>query len=128
MNRWKISYADGSDNIALSERDIWTGLPNVMSVNDMGPDIQQSITLPIILSKTAFNKYAAHVLGGMDVFQNIMDACEASTGSVKFCFTQYESAQTFEKSEVAAFTQIMVGGGKMTDDQRDALLDGWPTA
>lgn len=95
------------------------------TVDVMGDD---AATAPLILSKTAFNKYAAQQLGGFDIFQNIMDQCAASSGAVKFCFTQYNSALTFEKSEVDTFTGIMNSAGIMTSGQRAEILNNWPEA
>ena len=82
----------------------------------------------VIFSKTAFNKYAATQFGSMGRFQDILDASEASTGSVKFCFTQYVAAITFEKSEVEYFTNVMVTATPpiMTVAERDAVLNNWP--
>lgn len=38
MKRWTITYDDQSTTVALAEKDIWTGLPNVESVQDAGEE------------------------------------------------------------------------------------------
>jgi hypothetical protein len=89
-------------------------------------------TSPLLLSKTAFQDYAVSQLGGgmtgMARFQAIMDGCAAGTGAVKFCFSRYEAAQTFLKTAVDQFTQIMVAANPpvMTADERAAIIGNWP--
>lgn len=88
-------------------------------------------TAPLILSKTAFQGHAVSKLGtgttGMARFQEIMDDCAGSaSGAVKFCFSRYEAAQTFEKTAVSNFTAIMVGAGIMQAQERTDVLNGWP--
>lgn len=87
-------------------------------------------TAPILLSKTAFNKYAAGQLGGMARFQDILDAAEASSGTVKFCSTQYESADIFEKSETDAFLHVLNNASPkiIEDAEYAAVIDAWPEA
>lgn len=87
---------------------------------------------PRILSKTGFQDYAVSKLGGgqsgMERFTEIMDATrDSASGAVRFCFARYEAAVTFAKEQVAGFTQVMVGAGVMTSNERASILDGWPT-
>lgn len=86
--------------------------------------------VPRLLSKTAFQDLAVANLGGgtdgMIRFQEIMDECAAGEGVVKFCFSRYEAAVTFEKAAVAQFTSIMVGAGIMEAAERTAVLGDWP--
>lgn len=85
---------------------------------------------PRTLSKTAFQDLAIANLGGgstgMARFQQIMDASASGTGAVKFCFSRYDAALTFEKSAVDGFTSIMVGASIMTSDEKAAILNNWP--
>jgi len=86
---------------------------------------------PKILSKTAFQDYAVSQLGGgqtgMARFTEIMDATRDSTsGAVRFAFARYEAAITFEKTNTATLTSIMVAAGAMTSGERAAILDNWP--
>jgi len=87
-------------------------------------------SIPSLLSKTAFQDLAVANLGsgttGMTRFQAIIDACPAGSGAVKFCFSRYEAAVTFEKADVANFTAIMVGASIMTQAEADAILNNWP--
>lgn len=86
---------------------------------------------PMLLSKTAFQDLSVAHLGagmtGMARFQAIMDACAGGSGAIKFCFSRYEAAQTFEKTQVANFTAIMVAAAIMTQAEADAILNNWPT-
>lgn len=91
---------------------------------------QDDPATPKVLSKTAFQDLAISNLGGgttgMARFQAIMDACESGDGAVKFCYSRYEDAKTFEKTAVSSFTQIMVGASIMTTQERDQILAAWP--
>jgi len=128
MKRWQIDYAEGPSNVALSESDIWTGSAGVTLVTDLG-DEPPPAPEPRTLSATAFNKYAASHLGlnGMARFIEIMDGARAAGGVPKFCAAQYDKALTFDKSEVDAFSKVLVLATIMTSDERDAILDNWPT-
>lgn len=110
---------------------------NVTYYNDGRPPETETVTVEtttIVLSKTSFNKFVANVLGagdfmaGADAFQGILAACKAKDDRVGFCFTQYEAADTFEKSEVDLFTTAMVAATPqiMTEQQRTAILAAWP--
>lgn len=90
-------------------------------------------TNPLILSKTAFQDYAVMQLGGgvtgMTRFTDIMDATASnSNAAVRFAYARYEAADRFEKTNTAALTQIMVGNGAMTAQERNAIIDNWPEA
>lgn len=131
MRRWKINYADTSNEV-IGKTDIWTGLPGVVSVEDLGADAAQQSSARV-LSKTAFQDYAVSQLGGgvtgMGRFTDIMDAtADSPVSAVRFAYTRYEAAQTFEKSNVAALTQIMAANGTMTAEERTAILENWPEA
>ena len=97
---------------------------NTVVNNPDGPPI------PRVLSKTAFQDHAVSQLGagtiGMARFQAIMDACQAGAGAVKFCFSRYEGANTFEKAKVADFTALMVANALMTANERTAIINNWP--
>lgn len=87
---------------------------------------------PSLLSKTAFQDYAVSQLGagvtGMARFTAIMDATRDNTdGAVRFAFARYEAALTFEKTNTASLTAIMVSASVMTADERTAIIDNWPT-
>lgn len=92
--------------------------------------------LPRVLSKTAFQDYAVSQLGGsvtgMARFTEIMEATRDSTNAAaRFAWSRYEAAQTFEKGNVGALTQVMVGtngSGQITAEERSAILDKWPEA
>lgn len=104
--------------------------------------IKETITIPDapavprVLSKTAFMDHAVSKLGGgatgMARFTAIMDATrDSAAGAVKFAYARYEAAQTFEKANTAALTQIMAAdsqSGHLTTDERTAILDNWPTS
>lgn len=88
-------------------------------------------TFPLLLSSTAFNKYAAGRLAGGGVngmarFMEIMQAGRDAGGAAAFCVNQYDKALTFEKSEVLAFGNVLKGAGCMTQDEVDGILDDWP--
>lgn len=40
MNNWKLTYADGRTNIAVAASNIWENDPNVVDVEDLGPEPQ----------------------------------------------------------------------------------------
>lgn len=98
-----------------------------------------SISAPLTLSKTAFQDHAVACLmsvnsstqaQAMARFTAIMEATKTSSdGAVKFAFSRYEAAQTFEKTNTAALTALMAADsttGHLTTDERTAILDGWP--
>lgn len=95
-----------------------------------------SSSRPRVLSKTAFQDYAITQLGngltGMARFTEVMDATRDSTNAaVRFAFARYEAAQTFEKENTATLTSVMAAdstAGHITDAERTAILDNWPTA
>lgn len=86
---------------------------------------------PLTLSKTAFQDYAVSQLGGipdgMARFITIMESTKVSaSAAVRFAYARYEAATTFEKTNTAAITQVMVDGGCMTSQERTDILDNWP--
>ena len=89
---------------------------------------------PRILSKTAFQDYAVTQLGGglmgMGRFTEIMDATKNSAaGVVRFAYSRYEAANTFEKENTSQLTAVMAADttdGHLTEQERDAILDNWP--
>lgn len=91
---------------------------------------------PIILTKTAFQDYAVSQLGGgltgMARFTAIMDATrDSASGSVRFAFARYEAADRFEKTNTETLTAVMAADnttGHLTDAERTAILNNWPTA
>lgn len=91
---------------------------------------------PRTLSKTAFQDYAVSQLGGgltgMGRFTAVMDATrDSASGAVRFAFARYEAAQTFEKANTETLTAVMVADsttGHLTESERTAILDNWPTA
>lgn len=95
---------------------------------------REIIPAPRVLSKTAFQDYAITQLGngltGMARFTTIMDATRDSTNAaVRFAFSRYEAAQTFEKENTATLTAVMAADsttGHLTDAERAAILDNWP--
>lgn len=87
--------------------------------------------VPAILGKTQFRSYAVSQLGGgvtgMARVQAIMDATEAATGAVKFCFTQYQDATSCVLADMTTFLAIVLGASIITQDEHDAVLNNWPT-
>lgn len=88
---------------------------------------------PVLLSSTAFNKYAAGQLAGGGVagmarFMAIMAAGKTAGGAAAFCVNQYEKALTFEKSEVQTFGAVLESAGAMDQAEVDAIIGNWPTA
>lgn len=89
---------------------------------------------PRILSKTAFQDYAVTQLGGgltgMGRFTEIMDATRnSSAGAVRFAYSRYEAANTFEKENTSQLTAVMAADtteGHLTEQERTAILDNWP--
>lgn len=97
------------------------------------PEPPASVGPPKILSKTAFQDLAISALNGGTVgmarFTVIMDATRDSIDPVvRFCFSRYEAAITFEKTNVASLTAIMANdttNGHLTADERTAILTAW---
>lgn len=89
---------------------------------------------PSVLSKTAFQDYAVTQLGGgltgMGRFTEIMDATKnSSAGAVRFAYSRYEAANTFEKENTSQLTAVMAADnteGHLTEQERTAILDNWP--
>lgn len=92
---------------------------------------QVTSPVPVTLPKIEFRVHCKDSLGGgtegMARFQEIIDAAAASTGAVKFAYTQYEAAQNFRKSEVADFLTLLEAATIITTQERAAVLDAWPT-
>jgi hypothetical protein len=94
------------------------------------PDIPAS---PKALSKTEFNKFGWQQIG-MARFQAILESVRKSTGTedadyeARAAVEQYDSAQTFAKSEVVAIGAFIKAVNLMTDDEYSAMTgDDWPT-
>lgn len=84
---------------------------------------------PIVMSDKQFRKFAAQQLGSSADVGAIWKAANDSTDSdVKFALMAWSKADTFEKSEVAALTTLLVAGGCMTANQRTDILGNWPVA
>ncbi len=88
--------------------------------------------VPITLSKTAFNKFGWSCVG-MPRHQKIMEDTKNYQGSddlayeVRGAYNQYEAANTFEKSEVKALSDLLVAAKIMTADEQDKYIADWPT-
>ena len=103
---------------------------------EKGPDQAPPAPLPRVLSKTSFQDYAVSQLGGgltgMARFTAIMDATrDSASGAVRFAFERYEAAERFEKTNTDTLTEVMAAdntAGHITDAERLAILDNWPTA
>ena len=96
----------------------------------VGTDVIE--TFPTLLSKTSFMDLAWAQLGGgttgMARFNAIMTACKTGNDVLQAVYDRYTAAVTFEKGNVGALTQIMVGATVMTSGERDAILNNWPEA
>jgi len=101
------------------------GAPEMLPPEQIAYTIE---TTELLLSKTSFNKYAATCLGSTARFQQILDDAEAASGDVKFCWTQYQAALTFEKSEVQNFLKILNSTNPkiVADQECSAIMDNWP--
>lgn len=103
--------------------------PNDTTISQDKPQVHAQ---PQTLSKTAFRKYAASRLvgggtAGMARFEVILAAARAqSPGVVTFCAGQYDAADTFDRSEVQSFADILVAATIMTKDEGAAIIAGWP--
>jgi len=95
-----------------------------------GVSFDAATPAPKVLSKTDFRAFAVTQLGGSTIgmarFQDIMDAAQASSGAVKFCFTQYQDASAVVHADLTLFLGIMLGASIITQQERDGVLNNWP--
>ncbi len=101
-------------------------------------------TSPVVFDKADFKEYAYKVLGelalpngtadqkvsaGLTRFGEIIMAADASTNpSVFAAFDQYKDAKTYRKEKVALFLAVLVTATIVTQNEYNAIINGWPEA
>jgi hypothetical protein len=132
MNNWKITWSDGTVNIAVGDRDYWTGMGSperhVISVEDLGP-VTEPIIKSILLSKTAFIDHAETQLGGMDRLMEVLEEIrDHPDRSIRGVYEYYQAAVTFEKDKATVFFDALntPPDNIITQDERDDLVENWP--
>jgi hypothetical protein len=90
------------------------------------------VATPLIMSKTAFNLFGWAQIG-MAAFQKVLEDTRNSAGTTtadyeaRAAVNQYDSALTFEKSQVEQLGLKIKAAGHMTDEQYALMTgDSWP--
>lgn len=117
--------------IVFTKNPLWgqPGEPEMLSETIVTGDPPK---VPRVLSKTNFNKHGWSKLG-MATFQKVLEDVRKSTGTTdadyeaRAAVEQYDSAVSFEKSEVEAIGVKIKNAGHMTQQQYDAIVgENWP--
>lgn len=87
-------------------------------------------TIPITMTDKQFRQHVQKKLGAGVYGKAFKDASQSNDGAVLDAYAAWSKATTYDKAEVAAFTDALVTAGILTSQQR-ALLVGngnWPEA
>ena len=84
---------------------------------------------PVVLSDLEFIRHAAaNIAGGGGRVTTIIEGFrDHSSPDLRYAYQEYDKATVFTKKVVSEFLTAGVAGGILSEAERAAVLDGWPT-